>query len=329
MTRTRSSDIWKGWHRASGQAVAIKIVSVSRSASSVETEVAAVLRVGFSPFPLASSSSSTARSPHNDTTTTTLVSVSANTAASTPTSPSASTSGSTSASASATNDEHHRHLMCYFEHFMCNGEYWLIMEWGSGGDLYAELESRGFRPFSEDEARTRFVQVLQGLQFLHSIGIAHRDIKPDNLVYDRSGALCIVDLGLASLDKHCGRSSAPVGTKQYRAPEVQQCAGYSPQLADMYSTGVVLFALVTGRTPYGEPLMSDAGYTALLSQQRRDQWLTASVGKRRSSPSPQLLHLLSALLRPENQGRWDLDRVLVHPWVVGTVQKHEAVARVV
>merc|ERR1719191_1439783 len=131
------------------------------------------------------------------------------------------------------------------------------MELVGGGELFDHIVGRGRLP--EDEARYVFLQIVEGLKYIHSKNIIHRDLKPENILIDqkhsRQGLLEVKlsDFGHSKLIND-GYSTAltRVGTPQYWAPEVSDPAkaalGYT-QAVDLWSLGVVLYVMLIGSYP--------------------------------------------------------------------------------
>ncbi len=132
---------------------------------------------------------------------------------------------------------------------------WYVMPYLAGESLRQTLrrESRLAIPRAVGIAS----QVLDALEHAHSHGIAHRDIKPDNIVLSSDGAI-LVDLGIAraiasSGDDRVTRSGFVVGTEEYMSPEQAQGAPDVDGRTDLYSLGVVLFESLAGRPPFSSP----------------------------------------------------------------------------
>ena len=143
---------------------------------------------------------------------------------------------------------------------------WYVMPYVPGESLRERLRREG--SLKVDRATTIACETLDALQHAHERGIAHRDIKPDNIVCSPDGAV-LVDLGIAraiaqSGDDRVTRSGFVVGTEQYMSPE--QAAG-APDVdgrTDLYSIGVVLFEMLAGRPPF-----SSASAAAVLDMHQR------------------------------------------------------------
>ena len=140
------------------------------------------------------------------------------------------------------------------------------MEYAEGGDLFDKIEADV--GVSEDIAHFYFTQLISGVSYMHSKGVGHRDIKPENILLSNAGNLKIADFGLATLFEYQGQtklSTTMCGSPPYIAPEVISCSkstqsrnapkasGYSANLVDIWSCGVVLFVLLVGNTPWDEP----------------------------------------------------------------------------
>ena len=130
-----------------------------------------------------------------------------------------------------------------------DGRPYIVMEYVDGETAGELLARRG--KLEPDEAVELAVQVCGGLEHAHAAGLVHRDIKPQNLLLRPDGTLKIVDFGIARAE-HGTRLTevgSVLGTAAYLAPE-QAAGGEITPAADIYALGVVLYELLTGRTPY-------------------------------------------------------------------------------
>jgi len=125
---------------------------------------------------------------------------------------------------------------------------YLIMQYSSGGDLCRYV--REHRRLSEQEACRLFVQIVQGLQHCHMSGIVHRDVKLDNLLIDEEKNIKIVDFGFSVSFKPGQKLRKACGSPSYAAPEIVARRPYSPTGVDVWSLGVVLYAMVCGYFPF-------------------------------------------------------------------------------
>ncbi|CAN6251665.1 unnamed protein product [Urochloa humidicola] len=132
----------------------------------------------------------------------------------------------------------------------------VVMEFVDGGSLdsYLTLRAAG-RGLAEPSARRVFHQLVSALDYCHSLGVYHRDVKPDNILVDSAGNIKVADFGLSAL-ADAARREAPLhtvcGTPMFIAPEVFLRRGYDGAKADVWACGVVLFALAAGRLPFNQ-----------------------------------------------------------------------------
>ncbi|KAF2431827.1 Pkinase-domain-containing protein [Tothia fuscella] len=196
---------------------------------------------------------------------------------------------------------------------------WIAMELADGGDLFDKIEPDVGVP-SEDIAHFYFTQLMSAIGYMHSKGVAHRDLKPENLLVSGDGNLKIADFGLATLFLHRGALRPAVticGSPPYIAPEIVQAkrakgdhaaVGYAPNIADIWSCGIVLFVLLVGNTPWDEPTSRSDEYKEFVQTGGRSKdelW----------DRIPQsALSLLRGMLKLDPHSRFTLDEIRTHPW---------------
>ena len=132
--------------------------------------------------------------------------------------------------------------------------HYLVMEYIQGKDLRADIEHRasGGEPFTRDQVLHLLGQIADALDYAHRQGIVHRDIKPGNILIAEDGRAILTDFGLVMLRDRASQATLgrSFGTPEYIAPEQAiESRAASPQ-SDVYSLGVVLYEMVTGRLPF-------------------------------------------------------------------------------
>ncbi len=123
---------------------------------------------------------------------------------------------------------------------------YMVMEWVEGKNLQDELSARGRLP--PDDAATIAVHIARALDYVHRQGIVHRDVKPSNILLGSDGNARLSDLGIAA---RIGETppAVGVGTAAYLAPEQVSQEPADPR-SDIYSLGIVMFEMLTGRVPF-------------------------------------------------------------------------------
>ncbi|MFX0200321.1 MAG: protein kinase [Candidatus Hodarchaeota archaeon] len=129
------------------------------------------------------------------------------------------------------------------------GAYYITMEYVSGEDLKSFIRRSGI--ISTSKAISIASQVCEGLLEAHRLGVVHRDLKPQNIMIDKDGNARIMDFGIARSLRTKGitGSGVMIGTPEYMSPE-QVDGKEADQRADIYSLGVILYEMVTGRVPF-------------------------------------------------------------------------------
>lgn len=130
-----------------------------------------------------------------------------------------------------------------------NNDYlYLIMEYCSGGELFQHIVKN--RRLQEEESCLIFNQILSGVEYIHKLGVVHRDLKPENLLLDHNNNIKIVDFGLSNLYKEGEKLKTACGSPCYAAPEMIKGERYDGLGADLWSSGVILYAMVCGYLPF-------------------------------------------------------------------------------
>ncbi|XP_074312729.1 CBL-interacting serine/threonine-protein kinase 25-like [Silene latifolia] len=132
------------------------------------------------------------------------------------------------------------------------GWIYFVMEYVKGGELFTKISSGNLK---EHFSRKYFQQLISAIDYCHSRGVSHRDLKPENLLLDENENLKVSDFGLSALPEHLrkdGMLHTQCGTPAYVAPEVLRKKGYDGSKVDIWSCGVILYALLAGYLPFQE-----------------------------------------------------------------------------
>lgn len=171
----------------------------------------------------------------------------------------------------------HPNLVNVYDFSASGGEVFLIMELITGGTLRELLAERG--PMPPHAAAAVMRGMLTGLSVAHAKGMVHRDIKPDNVLIDASSRVKLSDFGLVRAAAETTQSTDQiVGTVAYLSPE-QVDGGALTAASDVYSAGIVLFELLTGRTPFSGDTPLAHAYARLRSDVPAPSSLIAGVPK--------------------------------------------------
>ena len=127
------------------------------------------------------------------------------------------------------------------------GVYYIVMELIEGITLKEYIAKKG--KLSIKEATSIAIQVSMGLEAAHNHGIVHRDVKPQNIIISTDGKVKVTDFGIARAASSNTISSNVMGSVHYSSPE-QVRGGYSDEKSDIYSLGITLYEMVTGRVPF-------------------------------------------------------------------------------
>ncbi len=144
----------------------------------------------------------------------------------------------------------HPHIIRLYEVIETPTDVYVFIEYSSGGELFDYIVERG--RLSESEARRFFQQLLSGVEYCHKNMIAHRDLKPENLLLDQDSNVKIADFGLSNCMRDGWFLKTSCGSPNYAAPEVISGRLYAGPEVDIWSCGVILYALLCGTLPFDD-----------------------------------------------------------------------------
>ncbi len=152
---------------------------------------------------------------------------------------------------------HHQNIVTMFSFFRQENLYCMVMEYAEGITLKQLIQKTG--PIPEERTMKIFNQICAGIQYAHNKGIIHRDIKPSNIMIDAHDQVKIMDFGIAKIlgNKGMTRTGAKMGTLYYMSPEQVMAQKDIDHRTDIYSMGITLFEMLTGKLPFDTDTESD------------------------------------------------------------------------
>ena len=196
----------------------------------------------------------------------------------------------------------HPNIIQLYEIIEDKDKLYLITEYASGGELFDYIVSR--QRVKELEACRFFQQLLDGIEYVHKLNIVHRDLKPENLLLDVNKNIKIVDFGLSNLyNTENGLLSTACGSPCYAAPEMIAGKKYKGLDVDLWSSGVILFALICGYLPF-----DDDDTPVLYKKIMKGEYSIPSF------VSTQAADLIKSILNTDPNTRFGIKDIKAHFW---------------
>ncbi|KAJ8265130.1 hypothetical protein COCON_G00142290 [Conger conger] len=190
----------------------------------------------------------------------------------------------------------------------------IVMECMDGGELFSRIQDRGDQAFTEREASDIMKSIGEAIQYLHSINIAHRDVKPENLLYTSkrpNAILKLTDFGFAKEMTTHNSLATPCYTPYYVAPEVLGPEKYDKS-CDMWSLGVIMYILLCGYPPF----YSNHGLAISPGMKKRIRMGQYEFPNPEwSDVSEEAKQLIRHLLKTEPTQRMTITEFTNHPWI--------------
>ena len=204
-----------------------------------------------------------------------------------------------------------------------------VLEFAENGALIEFILST--RKLSEETTRYFFIQLIEGLSYLHSKGFAHRDLKPDNLLLDKDYNLLLADFGftisMAGRDG-TGALSTLLGTDNYKSPEIHNGQEYEGSSNDVFAAGIILFVLYTGSSPFNSSRNNDSYYSYIRNNDHQMFWKFHSKVKKDGSFNvfgDDFKNLVNSMLSFDPKKRPTLAQIKDSLWFNGFVPTIQAV----
>jgi len=206
---------------------------------------------------------------------------------------------------------HHPHIVRLYQVIDTPTDIFVVTEYISGGELFDYIVERG--RLLEDEARKCFQQIISGVSYCHKHMVVHRDLKPENLLLDEHMHIKIADFGLSNIMKDGVFLRTSCGSPNYAAPEVISGRLYAGPEVDVWSCGVILYALLCGSLPF-----DDENIPNLFKKIRGGIYVLPSF------LSEQVRDLISKMLVTDPLSRITVDEIRKHPWFLTKIPKYIA-----
>ncbi|XP_076588254.1 serine/threonine-protein kinase BRSK2 isoform X7 [Chaetodon auriga] len=198
----------------------------------------------------------------------------------------------------------HPHVLKLHDVYENKKYLYLVLEHVSGGELFDYLVKKG--RLTPKEARKFFRQIMSALDFCHSHSICHRDLKPENLLLDEKNNIRIADFGMASLQVGDSLLETSCGSPHYACPEVIRGEKYDGRKADVWSCGVILFALLVGALPFDDDNLRNLLEKVKLGVFHMPHFIP-----------PDCQNLLRGMIEVDASKRLTLEQIQKHTWYIG------------
>jgi len=187
---------------------------------------------------------------------------------------------------------------------------YIALEYADYGELFDFIAETG--RFTEEEARYYFHQLISAIEYMHRLGYAHRDVKPENLLVDKDFNLKLADFGFATKENF---SSSRKGTFGYMSPQVIANQEYNCKEADLFSAAVLLFIMVTQHPPFLRAEQTDKYYKRIYEGNWESFWSVHSD----ENLSETFIDFITRMFSVDPNDRLTIKEIKSHPWFNGSV----------
>ena len=195
----------------------------------------------------------------------------------------------------------HKNIICLRDYFETDTHIIFVLELCAGGDLLNYVRKR--RKLNENTAKVIFKQILGGLHYCHTNKVLHRDIKLDNILLDAKGQVKLGDFGVSKIVSEDEIITDQCGTPAYIAPEILLDLGYKGFGVDVWSAGVVLYAMLYGTVPFKAHNMKDLHISIITAKYSIKDTISEIA-----------IDLIRHILEPDPAKRYSIPQILKHPW---------------
>ncbi|KAI8999194.1 kinase-like domain-containing protein [Gaertneriomyces semiglobifer] len=199
---------------------------------------------------------------------------------------------------------HHPNITRLHDVMETDKEIVLVMEHVNGGELFDYIVAH--KRVTEKVARKLFRQMVSALDYCHQSSVIHRDLKPENLLLDQDHNVKLIDFGFVKLFDRDDQLKTFCGSPYYASPEMILGKQYEGPEVDVWSLGVILYALVNGHLPFRDPNTGELfKKISLGAYERKTEWMSDASAD-----------LIKRLLTVEPEARATIAEIKRHPWVL-------------
>ena len=196
---------------------------------------------------------------------------------------------------------HHKNIIQLYEILESKHNLYIVMEYCEGRELFDYIVKH--KQLKEKEACKFFQQLINGVQYIHKEGIIHRDLKPENILLDSNLNIKISDFGLSTFYTKGQLLSTPCGTPSYAPPEMLRGEQYNGEESDIWSCGIILYAMLCGALPYAESKEDVICKKILTHGYVIPSFLSRSA-----------IDLLNGMMEIDPKKRFTIEQIIKHPW---------------
>eukprot|EP00884_Botryococcus_braunii_P009519 jgi/Botrbrau1/18569/Bobra.0367s0014.3 len=194
----------------------------------------------------------------------------------------------------------HPHIVRLYELIETDQRWYAVMEYGEKGELFDYLQTG---KLEESEARRLFQQLISAVEYCHTNKVVHRDLKPENILLDRNLNLKVADFGLSNHIRDGQFLKTSCGSANYAAPEVICGKLYSGPEVDVWSCGVILYAMLANCLPFDNANISELFRSIQTASYRVPDHMSSGVQD-----------LVVRMLTVDPVKRITIDEIKQHPW---------------
>ena len=205
---------------------------------------------------------------------------------------------------------HHPGIVQMMDMLCDKNNYYIIMELCKNGDLIGYLKEK--KKLKESEAKPVFHQILETMAYLHHMRVAHRDMKPENILIDDEGKVKITDFGLSNFVNQDDLVTTPCGTAIYLSPECLSKKPYSGFTNDAWACGVILYYILTGNIPWTKKAQAQMFQQILKGEYSVPMSLSSEAKS-----------LIKGLMTVDPAKRLTVNDALQHKWFKGMSQLYD------